>query len=618
VASAHYQIKQTRTTISKRLETTQGEKVESLDLLTLRKHYQSGTLTPRDVVATLYERIRQRGNDGTWITLVPETDALERAHALENKTDLPLYGVPFAVKDNIDVVGLPTTAACPDFSYTPGEHATVVKKLLEAGAILIGKTNMDQFATGLVGVRSPYGPGRNAFHPDYISGGSSAGSGVAVAAGLVSFSLGTDTAGSGRIPAAFNNIVGLKPTRGRISAKGVVPACQSLDCVSIFALTAHDALAVLNVAGGYDAADPYSRVAPSTSKRFPASFRFGIIESEQLQTFSDEGFAKAYEEAIHRLEKLGGKAVTIDYQPFRDTAELLYGGPWLSERVSAIEPFYKEHEDSLHPVLKTILGKAEAYRATDVFHAEHQLAALQQKTKPVWSEIDVLLTPTASRIFTIEEVEANPIALNTELGFYTNFVNLLDLSAVALPAGFGENQLPFGITLVAPAWSDEKLSVLGEAFRQLTDLQLGATKFSLQGSSPFIQHTSNDAVHVAVVGAHLSGQPLNYQLTERGGVLLQTTRTAASYQLFALGTTPAKPGLVRVSRGGSSIEVEIWELSKEAFGSFVAEVPSPLSIGTLTLQSGKEIKGFLCEPWALENAKNITALGGWRAYLATL
>ena len=584
---------------------------QSLDITSLKRAYASGT-SPQDILSEVYTRIAARGDDGTWIHLIPETEVREKLANLE--PDLPLYGIPFAIKDNIDAAGHPTTAACPAYSYIPEENATVVSKLQAAGAVLIGKTNMDQFATGLVGVRSPHGAVKNAFDTRYISGGSSAGSAVAVAAGLVSFALGTDTAGSGRVPAAFNNLIGLKPTRGMVSAAGVVPACQSLDCVSIFALTVDDAKVVLEQAAGFDARDPYSRHL-QTSPTLSHHFRFGTIPPDQLQTFGDTSHEARYFAAIDTLTSLGGTPLEIDFTPFRETAELLYGGPWVSERVSALGEFYQQHQDDLHPVLQQILQGAEKYSAKDVFDAMHRLEHLRRQTEPVWDSIDLLLTPTTSDIYTLAEVDAEPLARNSRLGFYTNFVNLLDLSALALPAGFGDEGLPCGITLVAPAWHDGLLTALGKRFQAVNGFALGATKHALPNAHPPELATPSGTIDVAVFGAHLSGQPLNYQLTERGATLVKTCRTAAAYRFYALPGDLPKPGLLR-SDDGAAIETEVWRLPLRHFGSFVGLVPPPLVIGTVELDDGSTVKGFLCEPWALADATDITDLGSWRKYVA--
>jgi allophanate hydrolase len=543
-------------------------------------------LRPTEIVEEVYRKIAPGPE---WILIVPKEQALRRAAALESSPEsmkLPLCGVPFAVKDNIDVAGLPTTAGCPAFAYTPEKSAEVVERLIAAGAILIGKTNLDQFATGLVGVRSPYGICSSVFDERYISGGSSAGSAVAVAKGLVAFSLGTDTAGSGRVPAAFNNIVGTKPTIGAISVDGVVPACKSLDCVSIFAANPDDALTVLNVArAGYrETAAPW----------VGSEFRFGVPPQDQLEFFGDSDAEVLFEKAVTDMESRGGTKVEIDFRPFRATADLLYSGPWVAERLAAIQSFYNDHHEEMNPTVRGIVGGASKYSAVDTFNAMYRLAELRKETLSQWARMDVMLLPTTGTTYTIEAVLADPIALNTKLGFYTNFVNLLDLAAVAIPAGFRPNGLPFGVTLIGPAGTDTALHRLAS------------------GSYPA---TPPGCVLVAVLGAHLSGQPLNWQLTDRGARLKKTCKTAPFYRFYSLG---AKPGLVREEGfAGPGIEVEVWAVPAEHFGSFVALIPPPLSIGTATLEDGSTVKCFLCEPYALAEAKEITDLGGWRAHLAT-
>lgn len=499
-----------------------------------------------------------------WISAIPE-----RAP----KTG-PLSGLTFAIKDNIDYEGVPTTAACPEFAYTPSKSARVVERLEDAGAEAIGKTNMDQFATGLVGVRSPYGACSSVFHPEYISGGSSSGSAVAVAAGEVDFSLGTDTAGSGRVPAAFNGIVGLKPSRTVISNRGVVPACRTLDCVSIFARDVATAGRVLHVAA--------ERPLPPPASWTAGAFRFGVVEF-----VGDPGFAPLYAAAAAKFQALGGTKVAIDYTAFRDAAQLLYQGPWVAERYAAVGEWIPH----MHPVVGEIISGATKYSAVDAFQAMYRLEELKEKTLPVWEAIDFLLLPTAGWIYKIAEVEADPIKLNSNLGYYTNFVNLLDLAALAIPAGHRDDGLPFGVTLIASALTDRSLLALAG---RLTE------------------------VPVAVVGAHLMGQPLNGQLIERGAKLLKSCRTAAEYRLFALANTqPPKPGLVR-ERGfdGPGIEVEVWSIPISHFGSFVAQIPPPLGIGTVELEDGSHVKGFICEPAGLKGAQEITDFGGWRSYLA--
>ncbi len=559
--------------------------------------------------------------DAVWITLTPKPRLLQMARALEARDpqSLPLYGIPFAIKDNIDLEGVPTTAACPDFAYTPSHSAAVVERLIAAGALPIGKTNLDQFATGLVGVRSPYGVCRNAFDPDYIAGGSSSGSAVAVATGMVSFALGTDTAGSGRIPAAFNNLIGLKPTVGRLSPRGMLPACRTLDTVSVLALSAEDAARVCRIAEGYDAAAPYSR-RPGTGPRTRLAgqpFRFGMPHAAQLQFFGDAAYETLFETAAGRLEDLGGRRVRIDFAPFQAAAELLYGGPWLAERFIVVESLLARRPDALHPVTRQIIEGGARPSAADAFRAQYELQRLRRDTEATWEGIDVLLTPTAPTHFRIAEVEADPIRLNTRLGYYTNFVNLLDLAAVAVPAGFTAADLPFGVTLVGPAWSDYALLELAAQLHRAEPARQGALPLPLPEEPAFEWPTRTTGIPVAVCGAHLSGLPLNHQLIERGAELLERTRTAPTYRLLALpGGPPARPGLQRTAQGGAAIEVEIWRVPEAAFGSFVAGIPAPLGIGKVLLTDGRQVCGFICEGHGLEGAEDITHFGGWRAYLA--
>jgi allophanate hydrolase len=591
----------------------------SLDLPSLAAAYAE-KITPAQVVREVFARIAGRGADHVWIALRPEAEVVAEAEALEVRRAggevLPLYGVPFAVKDNLDVAGLPTTVACPAFTYAPADDCEVVRRLRAAGALVIGKTNLDQFATGLVGVRSPYGAPSSVFDSNYISGGSSSGSAVAVAAGLVSFSLGTDTAGSGRVPAAFNNLVGWKPTKGLLSTRGLVPACRSLDCVSVFALTCGDAAAVAQVAAGFDAADAFSRVAPAAAATLPAAFRFGVPAVAQREFFGDAEAKRLFAESVARLRALGGTEVEIDFTPFRETAELLYSGPWVAERLAAITPFADEHPEALHPITAKIIGGARRFSAVDTFRAFYRLEELRRVAGATWEKVDVLLLPTTPTIYTHAELAAEPVLLNTRLGTYTNFVNLLDLSAVAVPAGFRADGLPLGATLMAPAFFDGALLELGGRLHAALGGKLGGTQMAL-GASGLGPVPTAGRVLLAVVGAHLSGQPLNHQLTSRGGVLVRSTRSAADYRLFALpNTTPPKPGLVREPGfAGGGIELEVWSLSPAAFGAFTAEVPAPLAIGNVTLVDGISVKGFVCEPSALLGATDITSHGGWRMYL---
>lgn len=593
--------------------------IDSLDLTRLRAAYLSGALRPRDLVAEVIGRIERRGDDKVWIDRVPRSALEARAAELEAKSAaaLPLYGVPFAIKDNIDLAGRPTTAACPDFAYTPTASAPVVQRLLHAGAIAIGKSNLDQFATGLVGTRSPYGAPANAFDPRYISGGSSSGSAIAVAAGLVSFSLGTDTAGSGRVPAAFNNLVGLKPTLGLLSTRGVVPACRSLDCISIFGLTVGDTQAVLDVAQGFDHDDPYSRVAPAPAGGLGACFRFGVPRKAELEFFGDREAAKLYAAALDKLEALGGERVELDFGPFLETARLLYEGPWVAERWLVVRELLEKKPEAVHPVTRRVVEKATSFSAADAFAATYRLQALRRHAQAAWSGVDLMVTPSAPTIYTRAEVEADPITLNSRLGTYTNFVNLLDLSGLAVPAGFRGDGLPFGVTLLAPAFQDRALAGLGERLQRAYGLPLGATGHALPPAAPAAAPAARSAnVRLAVCGAHMSGLPLNHELTERGAQLLRRCRTAPRYRFYALEQfSPPRPGLLRGDTG-AAIEVEVWELPAANLGGFVDRIPSPLGIGTIELEDGEQARGFLCEHYATRGARDITALGSWRAYVA--
>ena len=597
----------------------------SLDLVTLRDAYASGALTPSRLVDEILSRISAGNDDAVWIHRLSREELLAHAHRVEARglADLPLYGVPFAIKDNIDLADVPTTAACPEFTYTPAESAFVVQRLLDAGAIPIGKTNLDQFATGLVGVRSPYGTPRNPFHPEMIPGGSSSGSACAVSAGLVSFSLGTDTAGSGRVPASFQNLVGIKPTRGWFSSRGVVPACRSLDCVSIFALTVDDAAAVTAIAARYDASDPFCRRPTDDGPRrsFSKGGRFGVPAAEQLEWFGDTQNPTLFAAAIRALEALGGTRVEIDFTPFRDAARLLYEGPWVAERWSAVRDFHATHAAAMFPVTRRIIEPGAKLLAVDAFEATYKLAALRRRADVTWTQVDTMVLPTAATIYTRQQVEADPVTLNSRLGHYTNFANLLDTAALAVPAGFRADGLPFGITLFGPAWSDDSLAEMGASFQRATAKTLGHTGQPLPLSKPDSPRAQTAReIHLAVVGAHLSGQPLNKQLTERGGRLVCSTSTADSYRLYALSsTTPPKPGLIRVAPGaGAPIEIEVWALAPAAWADFVSAIPPPLGIGSLILADGSTVKGFLCEPAALEKATDITHHRGWRAYRAAV
>jgi allophanate hydrolase len=592
---------------------------QSLDLARLRAGYRARTFRPSEVVESVLERIARRGNDKVWIHKVPHAALIEHARRLEGDSPdrLPLYGVPFAIKDNIDLAGHPTTAACPEFAYTPRASAPAVQRLVDAGAIPIGKTNLDQFATGLVGTRSPYGACRNPFDPEYLAGGSSSGSAVAVSVGLVSFALGTDTAGSGRVPAAFNNIVGLKPTRGLLSTRGVVPACRSLDVVSIFTLTVADALDVLAVAQGFDAADPFSREATVRSAPDLEQFNYGVPAARDLEFFGDKEAARLFAAFLKRLEELGGTEVEIDFRPFLETARLLYEGPWLAERYWAVRELVERHPEALHPVTREVIARGAKVTAVDAFDAYYRLKALQRATAAVWKEIDFLALPTAGTIYRIAEVEADPIRLNSNLGHYTNFVNLLDLSGLAVPAGFRADGLPFGATLLARACEEDALGALGMRIQHTLALPLGATGIAPpETQSRAAGSARAGMVRLAVCGAHMAGLPLNRELVERGARFLREARTAPRYRFFALESfSPPRPGLVR-AEPGNAVPLEVWEVPAAELGAFVDGIPAPLAIGTLELEDGEPVHGFLCEHYATADARDISELGGWRAYLA--
>lgn len=600
----------------------------SFDLASLRAAYAAGT----PVRAVIAEAMRRCASDAHHAFIHRLTDAEIEPYVAHldgvDPASLPLYGVPFAIKDNIDLAHIPTTAGCPEYAYTPGESAFLVQQLIAAGAVPLGKANLDQFATGLNGTRSPYGACKNAFNPDFVSGGSSSGSAVSVAKGWVSFSLGTDTAGSGRVPASFNNLIGLKPSLGLLSATGVVPACRSVDTVSIFALTAADAQAVLAVAAVPDPADAFSRAAKPFGVDFSAGpFRFGVPRPQDLNFFGNDAAIGLFAQSIERLHALGGTAVEIDLTPFLEAARLLYEGPWVAERYVAIKDFIDAQPETVFPPVRTIIEGGKAKTAADAFAASYKLKALKRVCDAVWQNVDCLLTPTAGTIYRIADMQADPIRLNSNLGYYTNFMNLLDYAAVAVPAGFqasGDAQgLPWGVTLAAPAFKDVPLLRLADRFhRAQAALSLGATTATLADTPAIgteLPKGSNTAgtVKVAVCGAHLSGLPLNWQLTQRGARLLGAVQSAPEYKFYALAGGPVqRPGMVRVNEGGAAIDMEVWELPAEHFGSFVDGIPAPLGIGKVKLADGTWVSGFVCEAVEVEGGTEITALGSWRAWMA--
>ena len=606
----------------------------NLSIRHLLAAYREGRLTPATLVEQIRTRIAEHAADNIWIHVLSDAELapyLARLSEADPET-LPLYGIPFAIKDNIDLTGVPTTAALQELAWTPERSATVVERLIAAGALPIGKTNLDQLATGLVGTRSPYGVVPNAFDPAYIAGGSSSGSAAAVAHGLVSFALGTDTAGSGRVPAALNNLVGIKPTRGLVSTRGLLPACRTLDCVSLFTLDLADAGMLMPIAVGFDPEDPFARPASSSTPassadgRADASFRFGVPAT--LEWFGDRASARLFEATVRRLSALGGEAVTVDFTPFVEAARLLYEGPWVAERYAAIEDWIRTRPETLHPVTRAIIEPAAEARAVDAFKAQYRLAEIKRRTDAFWPDLDCILTPTIATPYRIAEVAADPIRLNSNLGYYTNFMNLLDLAAVAVPAGMRPDGLPFGVTLFGPAFSDGILARLAERLH----LDPSQTAWPTQGATGHpvspgsiqqpgrpaenLQESEPEVLPLVVCGAHLSGLALNHQLIERGARLLCATKTAPCYRLYALpGGPPERPGLIRVPTGGVAIEVEVWALPQTTVGSFLAGIPAPLGLGSVELADGRWEKGFICEGFVAEGARDISALGGWRAYL---
>lgn len=592
--------------------------VHNLSLQALKAAYAEGTITPRKLIGQLSAQARRQQQYNAWIYLLDEAELEPYLCALEQRDpgSLPLYGVPFAIKDNIDLAGVPTTAACPDFAYTPTEHAAVVSALIDAGAVPLGKTNLDQFATGLVGTRSPYGEGKNSFNSDYISGGSSAGSAIATALGQVSFALGTDTAGSGRVPAVLNNLVGHKPTKGLLSTRGVVPACRTLDCVSLFALSCDDAAVLLDIAACFDAADPYAR--PNTfynrqryfDTKEAAPFSFGVPSELDFQ--GDSETQALFERSVERLERLGGNAVSVAFEPFLETARLLYEGPWVSERWLATQ-----HVDraAMLPVINEIIAGAAGKTAADAFAAQYRLAALKRQCDALLQGLSFVLTPTCPRFYTRTEMAAQPILNNSLLGTYTNFMNLLDYSATAVPVGFTQCGVPWGVTLFTAAFDDIRLLSLAGLLHRDCNLPLGATGHTplppTRGSAPAVAQT----IEVVVCGAHLEGQPLNWQLTERGAQLQQKTSSSPHYQLYAL-PDGKRPAMVRDESAGVAIEVEVWSMPHNHFGSFVASIPAPLGIGKVELSDGRWLSGFICDSFGLAGAANISDYRSWRSWLS--
>ncbi|PWC19927.1 allophanate hydrolase [Brenneria roseae subsp. roseae] len=591
-----------------------------LRLSTLRDAYQKGDLTPR----ALLQQLRTAAvalNPEFHLFIHPlnadEQEPYLAALEQQSPASLPLYGIPFAIKDNIDLAGIPTTAACPAYAYVPQKSATIVEQLIALGAIPVGKTNLDQFATGLNGTRSPYGECRNSIHPDYPAGGSSAGSALAVALGLASFALGTDTAGSGRVPAALNNLVGLKASKGLISTAGVVPACRTLDCVTFFTASAEEASQLLALVALRDPDDAYSRANPqwndASAFGLPRpGFRFGV--PDKLEFLGCPESPALFSAAVEQLKALGGIPVSIDFSPFLEAAKLLYEGPWTAERYSVAGELIERQPDAVLPVIRDVLAQAPRHSAVDTFRAQYRLQALKVICDRTMADLECVLTPSYPRAVTLDELHAEPVKRNADLGYYTNFMNMLDYAAVALPAGFQTNGLPWGVTLFGRVFTDQYLLSLAAAFQRRQSLPL-AGGHTPHATTPE-RVARNDRARLAVCGAHLSGQPLNGQLTQRGGRLLHATQSSPDYRLYALaGGPPFRPGMVRVAADGEAIEVEVWELPSAELGSFLTGIPAPLGLGKVQLSDGSWETGFICEPYGLKDAQDITHLKGWRAYL---
>ncbi|MBD9563862.1 allophanate hydrolase [Pseudomonas sp. PDM09] len=585
----------------------------NLQLDALRNAYRDGSTTPRQLLLNLREKAAALNPDyHLFIHLLSALELEPYLAALDGRDpgSLPLYGVPFAIKDNIDLAGIPTTAACPAFAYVPERSATIVEQLLALGAIPLGKTNLDQFATGLNGSRSPYGACPNSVLPEYPSGGSSAGSSLAVALGVASFSLGTDTAGSGRVPAALNNLVGLKASKGLISTAGVVAACRTLDCVTTFTATAREASQLLALTAHLDPRDEYSRSNPlwndGSAFGTPRPFLFGVPRAQDLAFFGCPEGPLLFGDAIDQLKAMGGEAVELDLSPFLEAARLLYEGPWVAERYSVAGELMEQHPQAVLPVIRAVLAKAPAVTGVQTFRAQYRLQALKALCDKALEGLDCVVTPTIGRPVTRAELAAEPVLRNSELGYYTNFMNLLDYAAVAVPSGFMGNGLPWGVTLFGRTFTDQYLLSVADALQRQQGLAAPAPT----------NIARNDRARLVVCGAHLDGLVLNWQLQLRGARLLEATHSSPDYRLYALaGGPPYRPGMVRVKEGGAAIAVEVWELPSSELGSFLTAIPAPLGLGKVQLADGRWESGFICEPYGLEGAVDISHLGGWRAYL---
>lgn len=578
-------------------------------------------VTAADIVAQVFARIAKVNDPGIFLAMPTEAQAIAEANTLGAfDPTKPLWGVPFVVKDNIDVAGYETTAACPAYAYTPSEDAFVVAQLRAAGAIFIGKTNLDQFATGLVGVRTPYGAPLNSVDPEIVPGGSSGGSGVAVGHGIVTLSLGTDTAGSGRVPAALNNIVGLKPTLGALSATGVVPACRSIETISIFGMTVSDAYAAYQVCCAYDPQDAFARPinAPDLVTR-PTPPTIGIPSPDSIKFLGDDVQKASFQDAVDLLRASGAEILEIDFTPLYDVAHMLYEGAWVAERYTVIEELLKSDPDAILPVTRLIIGKAEQLSAADAFRGIYRLKELARAAESSLAGVDMLCVPTIPTFHTVAELEADPVTPNSNFGTYTNFVNLLDMCAIAVPTPARVDGRPGSVTLLAKAGQDAEIAELALTLEAAGTRNLGATDWPFVAPAPSAT-PEVEGFKIAVCGAHLSGLPLNHQLTERGGTFVKETTTSDAYSFYALaGGPPARPGLTRGLPGsGAEIALEIWSLPIEHVGSFLAGIPAPLGIGTIDLSDGTAVQGFLCESVETQDAIDITKMKSWKTYLSSL
>ncbi len=594
---------------------------ESFEISVLTAEYVSGK-SPEEIIEEVYSRIETVNDPGIFLHLRDKVEVVaEAANLGEYDPERPLWGIPFVIKDNIDLGGAPTTAACPDFTYIAEKDAFVVAQLRAAGALLIGKTNLDQFATGLVGVRSPYPIPKNAVDPDIVPGGSSSGSGVAVGHGIVSFSLGTDTAGSGRVPAALNNIVGLKPSLGALSASGVVPACRTLDTISIFALTVPDAFKVFRAAAKFDKADAYSRrfdFLPLTASQ--PGLIVAVPDANSLEFFGDDIQAASFAASLDEMRNLGCTVTEIDFTPFFEVAKMLYEGAWVAERMSVIDGLMKETPEAVHPVTRKVVGMADGLTAVDAFRGIYRLAELTRAAEPALAAVDLLCVPTIPTFYTVRDLDADPIGPNSRFGTYTNFVNLMDMCGIAVPTRPRSDGRPGSVTLLAKSGEDALIAGLAAQLHMVCNPEMGATRMHAANHDLPNQYEPTDGeMEIAVVGAHMSGLPLNHELTNRGARLLNATTTSPDYRLYALpGGPPARPGLICDNENGAKIDIEIWAMPKSEIGQFMSGIPAPLSIGTLKAADGHLVKGFLVEHMAIAASEDVTDYGGWRAYLESV